>query len=68
MERIHDCKGRMACMGNVKTGLLEVLHKKHRTSATIPNGGIFKIEREDVITIVTRMNDKFEIQSYEKIV
>ncbi|MED1419381.1 hypothetical protein QS257_04380 [Terrilactibacillus sp. S3-3] len=65
MEEIRDCKGRIACKGNATTGLVEVLYKRCKTSTQIPIGGTLRIEREGVVTIVTRLNDSaFHVESH----
>lgn len=65
MEEIRDCNGRIACMGNATTGLVEVAYKRCKSSTQIPIGGTFRIEREGVVTIVTRINDAaFQVESH----
>lgn len=64
MEDIRDCIGRIACKGNAATGLIEVAYKRCKTSTQIPIGGTLRIEREGVLTIVTRLNDSaFHVES-----
>ena len=66
MQEIRDCKGRIACKGNANTGLVEVVYKRCKTSTKISIGGTFKIEREGVVTVVTRINDSaFYVESYD---
>lgn len=66
MEEIRDCKGRIACKGNANTGLIEVVYKRCKTSTQISIDGTFKIEREGVVTIVTRINDSaFYVESHD---
>lgn len=65
MKDIRDCKGRIACKGDVVTGLVEIAYKHFMTSTQLPIGGTIKIEREGVITIVTRASTKaFDIESH----
>ncbi|WP_148207143.1 hypothetical protein [Heliomicrobium modesticaldum] len=65
MEEIRDCNGRIACKGNAATGLVEVVYKRCKTSTQIPIGGTFRIEREGIVTIVTRINDTaFHVESH----
>ncbi|HOC03571.1 MAG TPA: hypothetical protein PKK91_08840 [bacterium] len=46
------------------TGLVEVAYKRCKTSTQIPVGGTLRIEREGVVTIVTRLNDSaFHVES-----
>lgn len=68
MEPIRDCKGRIVCMGNAKTGSLEVLYRKQRTITQIPSNGTIRIDREEVTTIITRINNEFLIESFVMIV
>ncbi len=64
MEEIRDCNGRIACKGDATTGLVEVAYKRCKTSTQIPVGGTLRIEREGVVTIVTRLNDSaFHVES-----
>ena len=65
MEEIRDCNGRIACKGNATTGLIEVLYKRCKTSTQIPVGGTLRIERDGVVTIVTRLSDSaFHVESH----
>ena len=65
MEEIRDCTGRIACKANATTGFVEVSYKRCKTSTQIPIGGVFTIERENVITLITRINDAgFNIKSF----
>lgn len=65
MEDIRDCKGRLACKGNATTGFIEISYKRCKTSTQIPIGGRLKIERDDVVTIVSRPNNStFHVESH----
>ncbi|NLJ19457.1 hypothetical protein [Globicatella sulfidifaciens] len=65
MKEFRDCKGRIACKGDPKTGFLEVLYKRCRTSTILNVGGTFKIEREGVVTKITRKcSNEFSVNSY----
>ncbi|KPU44493.1 hypothetical protein OXPF_19870 [Oxobacter pfennigii] len=65
MEDIRDCKGRIACKVNAATGLVEVVYKRCKTSTQIPAGGTLRIERDGVVTIVTRSSDSaFHVESH----
>lgn len=54
MEQIRDCIGRLACMFDSATGLLEQAHKGCKTRTTLHPGDTFTIEREGIQTIITR--------------
>jgi len=65
VKEIRDCKGRIACKGNPKTGVLEVLYKKCKTSTILNIGGTLQIEREGVMTKITRKcTNEFLVNSY----
>lgn len=64
MEEIRDCKGRLACEADAATGLIETLYKGYRTRTKIPIGGTFTIEREGIVTIISRISSKaFSVNS-----
>ena len=63
MLPIKDCVGRTACMVDPMTGLVESEYKKLKTSAILRVGETFTIEREHVITTITRTTGSFIIQS-----
>lgn len=54
MEPIRDCVGRLACMFDSETGLVEQVYKGCKTRTTLQPGCTFTIEREGVITAITR--------------
>lgn len=56
MIPFHDCLGRLACMGNPETGLVECLYKGNKTSAVLAVGETFTVERQDIVTIITRVS------------
>ncbi|WP_296560457.1 hypothetical protein [uncultured Acetobacterium sp.] len=68
MKEIRDYKSRIACLADAATGKIEILYKKHKTIMTIPVGGIVRIEREDVVTIIERSEEKFLIERITKTV
>lgn len=43
MIPFHDCLGRLACMGNPETGLVECLYKGNKTSAVLAIGETFTV-------------------------
>lgn len=51
----YDCLGRLACKGNLETGLVECLYKGNKTSAILAIGESFTVERQDIVTIITRV-------------
>lgn len=65
MEVIRDCKGHIACKGNATTGDVEALYKGHKTRTRLSVGEVFTVEREGVVTNVTRVsNTAFRVESH----
>lgn len=65
MEELHDCRNRLVCMGDPKTGLVECLYKGHKTSTYLSVGEEFIIERQDVITTITLTSKgTFSVESH----
>lgn len=65
METFRDCKNRIACMGDAATGLVESLYKGCKTRTLLPIGAAFIVERDEVITKVTRISTTaFQVESY----
>ena len=65
MEEIRDCLGRLACCGNAATGYVSSLYKGHRTTAYLSIGETFTVERDNTITVVTRITTSaFKVRSY----
>jgi hypothetical protein len=54
MLEIRDRIGRLACVFDARTGLLEQAHKGCRTRTILHPGGTFTIEREGIVTVITR--------------
>ncbi len=54
MLQIRDCIGRLACVFDPETGLVEQVYKGCKTRTTLLPGCTFTIEREGVITAITR--------------
>lgn len=54
MLEIRDCIGRLACVFDAKTGLLEQAHKGCKTRTILHPGGTFTIEREGIVTVIMR--------------
>ena len=68
MIPLHDCLGRLACMGNPATGFVECVYKGHKTSTTLEVGESFTVERQNIITIITRTpNNHFDICSHKTV-
>ncbi len=64
MEDIRDFKGRLACKGDAGTGLIESVFKGCRTRTRLPFGEVFTVERDGIVTDVTRLNDHaFHVES-----
>ena len=57
MIPFHDCLGRLACMGDPETGLVECLYKGNKTSTVLLIGESFTVERQEIITTITRTDD-----------
>lgn len=67
MIPLYDCLGRLACMGNPKTGQLECRYKGHKTIVILALGETFTIERQGVVTIVTRNSiNNFKVETSQK--
>ena len=49
MIPLHDCLGRLACMGNPDTGFIECVYKGHKISTTLEIGESFTVERQNVV-------------------
>lgn len=65
MEEIRDCRGKLVCMANGQTGVIERLTSKDRIYISLPVGGKFAFETKDAYTIIERINDKlFYVNSY----
>jgi len=65
MVEFLDCKGRLAATGNAKTGLVENHYKGQKTKARLQIGESLTIERENVITIITRISTTaFNVESH----
>ncbi len=65
LKMIKDCKGHCACFADAATGVIEHKWKKVKTSTRISIGGEYRIERDDTVTIIRRINSKeFQVMSY----
>ena len=66
METFRDCKNRIACMGDATTDLVESLYKGCKAKTTLSVGGEFTVERDDVVTKITRISTTaFRVESYD---
>ena len=66
METFRDCKNRVACMGDATTGLVESLYKGVKTRTELPVGAVFTVERDHVITKITRISTTaFQVESHD---
>lgn len=55
-------------MGNPETGLVECLYKGNKTSAVLAVGETFTVERQDIVTIITRVaTHDFKVESRKKV-
>lgn len=65
VETIRDCKGRIACKGDAHTGVIEAVYKGHRTRTQLSIGEAFTVEREGIVTEVTRISSTaFRVESH----
>jgi hypothetical protein len=55
-------------MGNPESGLVECLYKGNKTSAVLAIGESFTVERQDIVTIITRVTaHDFKVESQKKV-
>lgn len=60
----RDCTGRLAATGDATTGLVENRYKGQKTKALLRIGESLTIERENVITTITRISiTAFNVES-----
>ena len=68
MIPLYDCLGRIACKGNPDTGLVECIYKGNKTSAVLEIGESFTVERQNIVTVITRTGiNQFEINSNKRV-
>lgn len=66
MEEIRDCKNRLVCKGDARTGLIQSLYKGQRMETRLALGQQLEIERQPTRTTITRVNDAaFQVESYD---
>ena len=64
MVEVRDCSGRLACVVNEVTGVVESVYKGHRIKVRLAPGEAFTVEREGIVTSVTRVNPSaFAVES-----
>ena len=67
MMEFRDSLGRLACTGDPETGLVECKYKRQTSSAVLQIGESFTVERDGVITIITRNSaGRFTVERQEK--
>ena len=65
MEIIRDCLGRSVCKVNAADGTVETKYGKIRVLTRVAIGDSYCIERENVVTWVTRESEtRFTVKSY----
>ena len=66
MEEIRDCKNRLICMGDARTGSIQALYKGLRMETQLSLGQQLIIERQMTKTTITRVNDAaFRVESFD---
>lgn len=67
MEDIRDCRGRLVCKADAPTGIVEMQYKGLRTETRLSPGSMMIIEREGVVTTVTRTHQpSFSVESHDR--
>lgn len=62
----RDCLGRLVCKGNPQTGFVECQYKGNKTSTVLSIGESFIIERQEILTVVTRVSEHdFKVISHQ---
>lgn len=56
MKVIRDCRGRVVCMADPRTGRLEAKYCKQIVRLTLGIGESITLEREGTITTITRLS------------
>lgn len=57
MEPIRDCLGRVVCKAIADTGNIEIVYRDLRICITLLVGNSYTIERQGVVTLITRESD-----------
>lgn len=50
MQEIRDCKGRLTCLADEKTGEIEARYKGAIARTTLSPGSVFTIKRDNTVT------------------
>ncbi len=67
MEIIRDYKGRIVCKANASDGHIEIKYRSLTIRATVGIGDTYTVEREGIITEVTRTSEShFSVSSYQQ--
>ena len=67
MKQYKDSLGRCVCYADAFTGIVEHQYKKVKTKTTVPIGGEYTVERDNIITILKRVDTvDFQVISYKK--
>lgn len=67
MEEIRDCRGRLVCRVDASTGIVEMRYKGLWTKIRLAPGSVITIEREGVVTTVTRTHQPpFSVESHDR--
>ena len=67
LKRYNDCRERCACFADAATGEVAHEYKHVKTTTRIPIGGTYRIERDDTVTILTRVSEQeFSVDSHVK--
>lgn len=68
MEDIRDCRGRLVCKADAPTGIVEMQYKGLRTETCLSPGSAMTIEREGIVTTVTRSHQPpFSMESHSRV-
>ena len=66
MKQYKDKIGHCICYADAFTGLVEQKNGRVKSSTILPIGGEFRVERDDVVTILKRVDTiEFQITSYK---
>ncbi len=67
MKQYRDMIGRCVCCADAATGIVEREYKKSKTRTRLPIGGEYTVERDNIITTLTRIDTcDFQVNSYKR--
>ena len=67
MEQIRDFLGRVVCKGDASSGFIEIRYRDLTVQAILAIGDSYTVERENVVTIITRASRlRFSVSSCRK--